>query len=76
MKKLSPFLSTVIAKMEHEKFREAIARLPEAQRRRCILYFYHGLTEKEIAKAEGVTQPMVTKSLNQAMKNLKKILKI
>ena len=26
--------------------------------------------------AEGVTQPMVTKSLDQAMKNLKKILKI
>ncbi len=30
---------TVIAKMEHEKFREAIDRLPEAQRRRCILYY-------------------------------------
>ena len=67
---------TVIAKMEHEKFREAIDRLPEAQRRRCILYFYHGLTEKEISKAEGVTQPMVTKSLDQAMKNLKKFLKL
>ena len=40
---------------------------------RTNLYFYHGLDEKEIAKAEGVTQQMVSKSLDQAMKNLKGI---
>ena len=39
-------------------------------------HFYHGLDEKEIAKAEGVTQQMVLKSLDQAMKNLKGILKM
>ena len=66
----------VIARAEREKMREALDKLPQVQRRRCILYFYHGLDEKEIAKAEGVTQQMVSKSLDQAMKNLKGILKL
>lgn len=66
----------VIARAEREKIREALDKLPPVQRRRCILYFYHGLDEKEIAKAEGVTQQMVSKSLDQAMKNLKGLLKL
>ena len=66
----------VIARAEREKMREALDKLPSVQRRRCILYFYHGLDEKEIAKAEGVTQQMVSKSLDQAIKNLKGILKL
>ncbi len=65
-----------IDKLEYEKVREAIEKLPEVQKRRCILYFYYGLDEKKIAKAEGVTQQMVSKSLAQAMKNLKEILKL
>jgi predicted DNA-binding protein YlxM (UPF0122 family) len=40
------------------------------------LYFYHGLSEKEIAKAEGVSQQMVSLSLDGALKNLKKYLKL
>ncbi len=66
---------TVIDMAEREWLRNAIERLPEAQKRRCILYFYHGLDEKEIAKVEGVTQQMVAKSLDQALGNLKKFLK-
>ncbi|WP_081846568.1 sigma factor-like helix-turn-helix DNA-binding protein [Butyrivibrio sp. AE3004] len=51
-------------------------KLPPAQKRRCILYFYHGLSEKEIAKAEGVSQQMVSLSLDGALKKLKKYLKL
>ena len=65
----------VMGKMEHERFKEAIEKLPTVQKR-SILYFYHGLLEGEIARAEGVTQQMVAKSLDQAMRNLKAFLKL
>lgn len=67
---------TVMEKLEYERFKEALDKLPPAQKRRCILYFYHGLSEKEIAKAEGVSQQMVSLSLDGALKNLKKYLKL
>ena len=67
---------TVMEKMEYERFRDALDKLPSAQKRRGILYFYHGLSENEIARAEGVSRQMIFKSLNAAMKNLKKYLKL
>ena len=63
-----------IDKLEYEKVREAIEKLPEIQKRRCILYFYHGLSETEIAKLEGVSRSSVRDSLNWVLKKLKKLL--
>ena len=65
----------VIAKAEEAAFMKILDKLPEAQRRRCILHFCNGLSEAEIAVAEGVSRPMITKSLKQAMEKLKVYLK-
>ncbi len=67
---------TVMEKMEYERFKDALDKLPPAQKRRCILYFYHGLSEREIARAEGVSQQMISNSLDAALKNLQKYLKL
>ena len=65
----------VIAKSEEAAFMKILDKLPDAQRRRCILHFCNGLSEAEIARAEGVSRPMITKSLKQAIEKLKIYLK-
>ncbi len=57
---------------DYQELREVIDTLPEVQKRRCKLYFYHGFTEKEIAKIEGVDQAAVSRTLAKAIKNIKK----
>lgn len=62
----------MIKMSEHEKIRNALNRLPEVQRRRCVLYFYYGMSEPEIARLEGVSRSSIRDSLSAAIKNLKK----
>ncbi len=57
---------------DYQFLREMIEELPEVQKRRCKLYFYHGFTEEEIAKIEGVSQVAVSLTLNKAIENIKK----
>ena len=45
----------VAAKMENESLMAAVDKLPTKQRRRVILYFFHGLTYGEIARIENCT---------------------
>ena len=58
---------------DYQELRDAIETLPEVQKRRCKLYFYHGFTEKEIARIEGVDQSNVSRSLAKAIENIKKL---
>lgn len=59
-------------RMEHDCLRRAIARLPDTQRRRLVLYYFGSFTYQQIAEMEGCTIMPVKRSIDQAIKNLKK----
>lgn len=55
-----------------KQLREAIATLPEVQKRRLIKYFFEGKTYVQIGTEEGVDPNSVRGSVEVAIKNLKK----
>lgn len=61
--------------MEYELLHRAIAKLPEIQRRRLLLYFFGELTYEQIAELEGCTKRAVKFSIDIALEKLKKDLK-
>ena len=63
--------SAVYKSMRNEQLREAIAALPEIQRRRLVMYYFDGLTYEEIAERERCTHPAVIKSVKAAISKLK-----
>ena len=62
---------TVFQRVEVETLRQAIAKLPETQRRRLVLYYFGGFTYEQIAEMEGCTYQAVAKSVMAAEKTLK-----
>ncbi len=56
----------------YKEIRDAVMSLDEGQKRRVILYFFDGLTYKQIAEKEDVTIQAVAKSIGKAIENLKK----
>ncbi len=65
---------TVSRHMEVEALHRAIAKLPDIQRRRLILYYFGELTYQQIAEMEGCTKRAVKFSVDCALDKLKKIL--
>ena len=61
----------VAAKMDNEALMAAIDKLPDKQRRRVILYFFHGLTYEEIARIEKCKYQAIQYSIRSAIKKLK-----
>ena len=61
----------VSQRMEVDKLHQAIARLPEKQRRRLVLYYFGEFTYEQIAEMEGCTKRAVKFSVDIALKNLK-----
>lgn len=59
----------------HSQLWLAIKKLPQIQKHRTILYFYKGMTLEKIAKLDNCSVTAVKHSLDDAIKNLKKILK-
>ena len=59
---------------QNEHLHTAIAQLPEKQRTRLILYYFGELTYEQIAEMEGCTIMPVKRSIDAALKNLKKFL--
>lgn len=59
---------------QNERLHTAITQLPEKQRTRLILYYFGELTYEQIAEMEGCTIMPVKRSIDAALKNLKKIL--
>lgn len=57
---------------EAKRVREALNVLPSDIRRRVCMYFYDGMTTRQIAKAEGISHNAVAKSIRTALKVLKK----
>ena len=64
---------TVSQRMEVDKLHQAIAKLPEKQRRRLVLYYFGEFTYEQIAEMEGCTKRAVKFSVDIALKNLKEI---
>lgn len=73
-------LESQIAFQELERIKELVNRflndgpLTATQRRRFELYCYQGLSTRQIAYAEGVTQKAVWKSLHYCEKKIQKFL--
>ncbi len=65
---------TVSRQMEVEALHRAIAKLPDIQRRRLILYYFGEFTYQQIAEMEGCTFQAVAKSVVATEKFLKKLL--
>ena len=65
----------VLRNLQHEALYNAIWKLPEAQRRRLIFYYFGGLTYAQIADMEGCKYQTVQESIYAALKNLKSFLK-
>lgn len=69
-----------IQKSKHEDIdeknfiRECIIRLPEKLKTPLILYFYIGLTQREISAILGITEKNVEGRIYRAKKQLKKVL--
>lgn len=64
----------VSQRMEADRLHQAIAQLPEKQRRRLVLYYFGEFTYEQIADMEGCKHPAVMKSISSALKKLKKYL--
>ena len=64
----------VSQRMETDRLHQAIAQLPEKQRRRLVLYYFGEFTYEQIAEMEGCKYQTVQDSIYAALKNLKKFL--
>lgn len=59
----------------NEELRNAIDKLSAIQKRRIRMYYFDGLTQKEIAEKEGSSLRAIQYTLNSAINELKEILK-
>ena len=66
------FEDELISRLEQERLPKLIILLPETQRRRLTAYFYEELTYQEIAVREGVNHRAIMRSVESALKKLKK----
>ena len=64
----------VSQRMETDRLHQAIAQLPEKQRRRLVLYYFGEFTYEQIAEMEGCTISPVKRSIEKAIENLKNFL--
>ena len=59
----------------NEKLKKAISKLPLTQKRRIEMYYFKGWSQREIAEKEGISLRAVQYTLNEAISELRKILK-
>ena len=62
----------VYRRMQYERLYQAIDRLPKAQRRRLILYYFYDFTYEKIAEIEGCSIMPVKRSIDRALEKIKK----
>ena len=62
-------------KIISDKLKKAIDELSVIQRKRIKMYYFEGLSQNEIAEVEGVSLRAVQYTLNEAISELRKILK-
>ena len=66
---------TVVRQMLHKELHKVIARLPDTQRRRLVLYYFQQLTYEQIAEMEGCRYQSVQESILSAIEKLRKFFK-
>lgn len=62
-------------KMTSEQLHAAITSLPDKQGKRIYAHYILGMSKAEIARAEGVSEKNIRKSINQALHNMEVFLK-
>ena len=62
----------VIRRMELETLQKAVQSLTQVQRERLHLYFFEGLTFRQIAEKTGVSDMSVRVSVEMSLKKIKK----
>lgn len=62
-------------KISMQELHAAISSLPDKQAKRVYAHFILGMSQTEIAKAEGVSKMAVSYSIERALKSLEKFLK-
>lgn len=63
----------LVMKMEsYQRLYEAVDELSKVQRRRLLLYFVDNLTHRQIAELDRVNRATVTRSIEGALKQLRK----
>ncbi|RNC62857.1 MAG: hypothetical protein AWM53_01880 [Candidatus Dichloromethanomonas elyunquensis] len=63
-------------KMSNQELYAAINSLPEKQAKRLYAHFFMDMSKAQIAKIEGVNKSRISRSINQALRNIEKFLKI
>lgn len=72
---LEPLEDTVLRRLQYDQLHTSIGQLPENQRKRLILHYFHGMTYEQIAMLEGCTIMPVKRSIDKALKKLYRFLK-
>lgn len=62
-------------KLSNQELYAAISRLPEKQAKRVYAHFFLDMSKAQIARIEGVNKSRISRSINQALKNIEKFLK-
>lgn len=65
---------TYLQKEEYEELYAAIKQLPALQRKRLILYYFKGLTYRQIGEMEGCSYQTIQKSIEKAKEKIRNIL--
>lgn len=69
-----PMEEIALQNIDTERLRQAIKLLPDMQRRRLTLYYFGGYTYEQIAKMDNCTIMPVKRSIDAAIKKLKRFL--
>ena len=62
-------------KLTREELHRVMNKLSNIQMRRIYAYYFLGMSQSEIAKAEGTKTPAISKSIDRGLKKMKKYLK-
>lgn len=64
----------VLRQLEIKQLQKAMQQLTETQKERLQLYFFEGLTYRQIGEKLGISDKSVRESIEAALKKIKKIL--
>lgn len=65
----------IVNKLYCEEVFSLLNELPELQRKRIKMYYFSNMTLDEIAKIEGTTHQAISKSINNGIRKLQKLVK-
>lgn len=65
----------ILNKLYCEEVFSLLNELPELQRKRIKMYYFSNMTLDEIAKIEGTTHQAISKSINNGIRKLQKLVK-